>query len=433
MKIQKNYDNNQTNFKGYDARKLQGFVMNSNYGNLASEMKIIGEIEKFKVYLFQRNGLNFNLVTDKFEHTASNKGCWAQDIWGIVKDTLLSYEKTEKSQTLEKIFNLKPNKFQTAVHEENNVPKLQSYIDFMYNLPVEHVNGKPVIKIKTKQGISHIDKKIYDAEFKINAQLLKNVYNHTHVKGGNYFLTKNAKGEEELLIGQNELKKFGIDELKQMFLTDKIHVIPQADYHLDLFIRPLNNKKVLIADDEMMLQSLQKGFKKLQEAVINSTPAEREKFREPFINTGMYAMQFKEILSANPYASMKDVEKVLNNAGYETVKVPGRFFNILSNMEENNTEYIFEHSLNYLNANTLINDKNEIIYITNKSLLDNALGFTDEIKAKTGFSLQNEFLEAVKPHVERVYFLSGENNVLPEKLLKEQFGGIHCMSMEVPA
>lgn len=71
-------------------------------------------------------------------------------------------------------------------------------------------------------------------------------------------------------------------------MTDKIHIIPQADFHLDLFIRPLKDKKVLIADDEMMLQILNKGFKKIQEAVINSPASEKEKFREPFVQLGTY-------------------------------------------------------------------------------------------------------------------------------------------------
>lgn len=431
MKIQNTYNQNQTNFKGYDARKLKGFVMNSNFANIAGQMKKVGEIENFKLYLFQRNGLNVNIVTDKFEQSASHKGCWAQDIWGIVKNNLLSYENTEKSECLINLFNLKPNKFQTQVHNKMNVPQMQSYIDLLYNMPIEQVNGRQVVKIVTEDGVSHIDKKLFDAEFKINAQILKNIYNHTHVKGGNYFLTKNFKGEDELLIGANELKKFSTEELKQMFMTDKIHIIPQADFHLDLFIRPLKDKKVLIADDEMMLQSLDKGFKKIQDAVINSPANEREKFREPFVNLGIYKQQFQEIINLNPYAHMKDVEKALVEAGYEPIKVPGRIFEIMENMEADNTEYLLKHSLNYMNANAFINDKNELIYITNKSLLDDELGLTNEIKSKINFSLQDEFLKAVKEHVDNVYFISGQNDAL-SKLLPEYNGGIHCMCMEIP-
>lgn len=431
MKIQNNYNKNHTNFNGYDARKLKGFVMNSNYANIAGEMKKIGDIENFKVYLFQRKGHELDLVTDKFEKNNSHKGCWAQDIWGIVKNNLLAYENAEKSEFLQNMFKLKPNKFKTEIHNKMNVPQMQSYIDLLYNLPIEKKDGKPVIKLVTEDGVSYIDKKLFDAEFKINTQILKNIYNHTHVRGGNYFLTRNAKGEDELLIGKGELKKFSIDEIKQMFMTDKIHIIPQADFHLDLFIRPLKDKKVLIADDEMMLQILNKGFKKIQEAVINSPASEKEKFREPFVQLGTYFQQFKNIIEINPYSNMKEVENALIKAGYEPIKVPGRIFEIMQNLEPENTEYLLKHSLNYINANTLINDKNELIYITNKSSLDDMLGLTPEIKSKINFSIENEFLEAVKPHVDKVYFISGENNALT-RLLPEYNGGIHCMAMEVP-
>ena len=39
-----------TNFKGYDARPLKGFLMSSNSWGIANEMRYIGEKEGFKVY-----------------------------------------------------------------------------------------------------------------------------------------------------------------------------------------------------------------------------------------------------------------------------------------------------------------------------------------------------------------------------------------------
>ena len=434
MKIQKsNHHCNNIHFSGLDARKLKGFVMNSNFAGIADEMKNIGELENFKVFLFERKPINnIQLSTDKFEINDSHKGCWAQDFWGIVKNSLLSFEQSEKSDMLQKVFKLKTNPFQDKIHKENNIPEVQEYVDILYNLPQLKRNGKDVVAINTPDGVSFIDKKIYDAEFRINSQILKNLYNKTHVKGGNYFLTKNPDGSEELLIGQSELKKLSVDELKQMFMTDKVHIIPQADFHLDLFIRPLNDKKVLIADDQMMLGTLEQGFKKLEKLIISTPREQREQLRTPFMQLGTYFMGFKEILQKNPYAPMQEVEKTLINAGYKPIKVPGRLFEIEACSDETGKNYILKHCHNYLNANAHINDKNELIYITNKSSLDDTLELSPEFKEKFGFSFEQAFLDAVKPHVDKVYFVSGKNNVLSDSLLPNYNGGIHCMCMEIP-
>ena len=433
MKIQNPQNLNYTSFNGLDARKLKGFVMNSNFAGIADDMKHIGELENFKIFLFDRNPLHHtNLYTDHFQTDQSHKGCWAQDFWGIVKNTLLFYEQSEKTDILQNTFKLIANPFQNKLKLENNIPKIQEYLDLLFNLPQVKKNGKDMIAIETPDGISFIDKKIYDAEFNINTQILKSLCNKTHVKGGNYFLTKNPDGTQELLIGQSELKKFSVKELQKMFLTDKIHIIPQADFHLDLFIRPLNNKKVLIADDEMMLDTLKTAFEKIQQAVIKAPYIQKALFQEPFIKTGSYMMGFKDVLKQNPYAALKDVEKSLIDAGYQPIKVPARLFDILEGESDLGKKYILRHYHNYINANVHINDKDELVYITNKSLLDQKCGLTGEIQEKTGFCFEKSFLDAIKPHVDKVYFVSGKNNVIPESLLPDFNGGIHCMCMEVP-
>ncbi len=427
MNIQNSLNPANTTFTGYDARKLKGFVMNSNYAGIADEMKKIGEIENFKVYLFEKNPLGLTLKTDKFEPTDSNKGCWAQDTWGIVKNTLLLQENSDKADLLKNIFKLKDNPIQETIREITNYKKLENYVDILYNIPVTTKNGKPVIELKTPDGIVDIDKSVYDKEFKYHLQKLIDLGNQTHIKGGNYFITK----EDEVLIGENELQKFDIDTLKAIFKTDKIHIIPQADYHLDLFIRPLKDKKVLVADDETMLNILIDGFEKIKQAIIQSPQSERNKFRNAFVQTGVYAKQFIEILKHNSYASMNKVEKALENAGYQPIKVPARLFEVYGD-EDYKGKCILKQLLNYANAQVHINDKGETVYITNKSNLDEKLGLTKEIQKLTGFSFEKAFLDAIKPYVDKTYFVSGKNNALSEELLAKQYGGIHCMGAEVP-
>ena len=429
MKIQNKQQNN--NFKGYDARKLKGFIMNSNFAGIADEMRKIGEIENFKVFLFEHGPKQFILKNDSFEITPHSKGCWAQDCWGIVKNSLLSLDNLDKTQILKKTFKLQSNKLQEFAQEMLNINKLQEYVDILYNLPVVEKNGKKYVQIVTENGIEHIDKNIFNMEFNRNVKILEKARNQTHVKGGNYFLTKNQNGEDELLIGENELKKFSREELQQMFKVKNIFPIPLADFHIDLFIRPLKDKKVLIADDNMMLDILAEGAEKIKNAAMQAPKDQREQFRTPLAQTNLYLQQFKEIINQNPYAKMQDVEKALIDAGYEPIKVPARVFEIYGNKGTPNSFYL-KQLHNYMNANVLINDKNEVIYITNKSNLDETLGLTKEIKDNIGFSLENEFIKHIKPHVDKIYFVSGENNAIPKTLLPIQNGGIHCMCAEIP-
>ena len=138
MKINNTQQN--INFQGYDARRLKGFVMNSNFEGIAEEMRKIGEIENFKVYLLENSPVKPRLKTDRFECTQNNKGCWAQDYWGIIGDSLLAFENSPKTETLKNFFNLKNNKFQEFIHEMMNVKDQQEYVDLLYNLSI--VTGK---------------------------------------------------------------------------------------------------------------------------------------------------------------------------------------------------------------------------------------------------------------------------------------------------
>lgn len=433
MNIQNNKNQYRANFTGLDARKLKGLVMTSNVAGIADEMKKIGELENFKVFFISRKPTGFALETDRFEISTDTKGAWAQDFFGVVKDTLLEFENTDKSQLLKRIFNFRTNPVQKQIREEMNYPQVQEYVDLLYNMPISKVNGKEGILLELPEGPQFIDKAIYDAEFNLNSQILKNIISNTHIKGGNYYITQGS-GKREILIGQNELKKFSIEQMKEMFQADSIHVIPQADYHLDLFLRPLKDKKVLIADDNTMLKTLQDGFDRIKETILRTPNSEREKFKNCYMQTGVYAQQLDKILKQNPYAGIEKVEKALLEAGYEPIKVPGRIFEIHKsekvNMGEN--RYILKNLLNYINAHVHINDKGETIYITNKSNIDETLGLTDEIKNLTGFSIEQAFLDAVKPHVDKVYFVSGKDNAISKTILPEMFGGIHCMAMELP-
>lgn len=428
--IIQNYQNTpNTSFKGYDARKLKGFIMNSNYAGIASDMKKIGDIEGFKVYLFA--GINDfpKLKTDDFKIENTPAGCWAQDMWGIVKNTLVTCEDTKKSEILKNTFNLISNPIQEKVRNRINLNQIKDYFKTMLDLPLVTVNGKS--KVELTDGVL-LDSKVYDAEIKANKSIYTDLCRKTHIKGGNYFLTKDKNGEDELLIGSNELKNFKLEELKEMFKTDKIHVIPQADYHLDLFLRPLKDKKVLVADDEMMLKTLNKGYSKVRDLIDELPDDEKLKYTDALYELDIVKERFRNLLKINPYSDVKEVEKSLTDAGYEVIKVPGRIFDLEKDYNPAGSKTYLRPLHNYINANVHINDKGQLIYITNNSIMDAEMGLTDELQKLTGFSLKKAFWEAVKPHVDKVYFIAGRNNSVQKTLLRENLGGIHCVAAEIP-
>jgi hypothetical protein len=308
----------------------------------------------------------------------------------------------------------------------------QALLNYLYQLPkVKTAKGENVI-IENGKNVQMLPIEIYNEEFEKQIKVLEHISNQTHIKGGNYFITKGLKGKDEVLIGENELKKYGTDQLQQMFGTDKIHVIPQADYHLDLFIRPLQDKKVLIADDNMMYKVLARSLDKLTDYVFSLPYNRRSEFLNCFINLWRTIERFPKAMTGNHYARMQDVESALIKAGYEPIPVPARLFQSISEKNEHGTSNILRHELNYINAQTLINPKGELVYITNKSDIDNKLGFTPDIIKKTGVSIEQATTDALKEYVDKLYLVSGDNNAISNELLPELYGGIHCMGMEVP-
>ena len=428
MKIQSS--NNSVNFSGYDARKIKAFVMTNNYADIANEVKKIGDIENFKVLMLEKSPSSFVLKDDAFELSKKHNGAWAQDMWGVVNNTLLARDNLDpKTKLWNMILDLAPNITQLKRQEESEVHKLSHFVDLLHNFPVVNKNGKEFVQLPTSEGFMEVEKVIYEQHFQSQIDKLTKLSKQCHIKGGNYFITKGENGKDELLIGQDELKKFNLQELKEMFQIDKIHVIPQADYHLDLFIRPLKDKKVLIADDEMMSRILDDGFDKITKLILSKPQNEREQYRDVYIKVGTYAQGFKKIMNNNPLPKTDEIEEALVKSGYEPIRVPARLFDILYNGEDS---YILKQHHNYMNASVHINDNGEVVYITNKSILDDTLNLTDEIKKETGFSLEKVFKDAIKPYVDKIYFVSGKDNVIGKELLPEFFGGIHCMTMEVP-
>ena len=251
-----------------------------------------------------------------------------------------------------------------------------------------------------------------------------------HLSGGNMFII-NMGDKDQIFVGEDELDKFSLQEIKERYDSDFVHVLPQMDYHLDLFIRPLDEKRVLVADDSYSMKILEKGHEEFKQYIKNnwlerSTVAKiiLRKFEETIAD-------FQKQIDLNKLAQTEDVVKKLKMSGITPIRVPGRIYN--TNYFDGYGTFL-THKCNYINANVLKNNDGDIVYITNKSDIDDSLMLNSFIAGNFKFRFQDEFVKSLSPFVkpEKVYFINGDNGYISTSMLPELQGGIHCACTEIP-
>lgn len=406
---------NTNTFKGYDARPLKGFLMNSNNGNIATEMLQIGKKEGFKIFTVTKASCKEGLISSNQEV----RGIWAQDYWTLLKDSVLFKKFTEETQNILSKFKLPYNNVQKELRES---PECLNLINEIYNKESEIIN-------KSNSPSCNFQELIKDTkELKeMNAKLQETLAD-IHIPGGNVFIVKNDSGNE-LLVGETELGYLTIDEIMDLYSVDKVTVLPQMDYHLDLFIRPLDKKRILLADDKKSLDVLKTAIQRLKKH-IETLKENKYSFIAWHNDLIDFYNDFKKNIESNTNPSADNIEKILQKSGYEVIRVPGRIYDTA--YEPTTKEICLRHFCNYLNANVLINDNGELVYITNKSNLDDDL---DLHPANiTNISFEEEFIKSISPYVkkEHIYFIEGDDSYLPEEMLWLLRGGIHCACSEIP-
>ena len=432
---------NNISFTGYDARKLDGFVMKSNHGNIANEMIDIGQKEGFNVYFMERQPESdtFEISKNKKQPAEERIGGWPQDLWNIIGKKLLTFENSTQSDAISEKFNLIYDKTQNEIRKNKNIPQYYQMLNTIVNMPrVDLPAGSGYLLADPQTGeLIILPENFVISEYEKLSQTLKNTLQNTHIPGGNYYLAKNTSGKETALVGKNELDNFTPEQIKQMLGTENVIFIPQMDYHIDMFMRPLDKGRILLTDDKLTQQMLAKGFEKIDKTRIQLQKENKKQealaLKTPFILTGSYALELENIIKSNNFAQTDEVEKVLQNAGYEFILVPGRLYETRQSDLKNGVFLI--QLFNFMNANVLPNKNGELVYITNKSNIDEEVfRITPEIEKQTGFSVEKSFIESLKPYIkeENIYFVSGDNNTMSENLQIYQ-GGIHCMCTEVPS
>lgn len=403
----------QVNFKGYDARPLRGFLMNTNEGNIARSMFKIGKKEGFIVYTISGTDIFKNMSKD----IDDSSDPWAQDIWTFYKDKLQTSSFCVSFDALKKVFSLNADTI-----EKN------TYLD---NLKKCH-EKRLEITLKRDNATSEEERtKYYWESIKVQEEFENKPF---HIAGGNIFFIKDGdKGE--VIVGENALKIYSVEDIKKMYSTDKVIVLPQMDFHLDLFIRPLDNKRVLLADDDMTLDVLKNNMQKIEEYAVNLDKEEQKVLNRVIKKYQKAIEEFAREKALNKFATADQVEPILTQSGFEVIRVPGRIYKTASRLfgkkDSHNNDLI--PMCNYINANVLINPDGDLVYITNNSSFDKKLGITPKIAQKVGCSFEEAFIKSISPYVkkEHIYFIKGEKNLI-ETMLSKLGGGIHCVCAEIP-
>ncbi len=409
-------------FKGYDARKLRGFLMATSYGNVANEMSKIGKKEGFDV--FMTDGKNPVFQVDNIKRAEVFTGEWMQDFITILKDNKFLSSDIDAMQQIVSFFNLKLNAFQKSIYEKLDLNKYRNTLQKLKKATPINENEFKISTTDGKEMILSMDELIKECDKTIAKMNV--MVSETHIQGGNVFVAKNKEGKELILVGHNEFVKFYTDDIAQMFSNRNVEFIPQADFHLDLFMRPLNDGKILLADDNLTLKFLEDFTIRLNECLNSPEYIKHEKEIKNIIKE-MKSLknEFENELSKNMYEKTATVEEKLKKLGFDVIKVPGRCY-----YTEN--EHL-NHLMNFMNANVLVNKDNELVYITNSPFLEIMANSKSDINEKLKILLQDEFYKYIAPYVkkEHTYFIKDENNTLANLLLDLR-GGIHCLCAEVP-
>ena len=402
-------NNQQIYFKGYDARPLKALYLSSPKKELGLELERIGKKAGFDVFIPSGRTL-LKASEAKYAYADLSNSPWAQDI--------------------------------ATISPKKKIITNEYYDDFADNL-------------SRKLGLY----KDFDREIP---------------QGGNMYYVKDTDGKDILIAGQEAQKS--IDKLegaKSILGVDKIEYIPQMDYHIDLFVRPLDNKRILLTDDSLTIKAFNKGIKSIQK-LLKKEPKKTELLvvKE---NLDKELNKFKKSVLNNVQAPREDVKDILENKGFQVIGVPGRIYQTFPEPEdiEIAEEYISEasnkkskklaflpmfpeellsfypcvskeksikpeeqqltQSLNFMNAIITKNKKGEMVYISNKSDFDKRIGLTPEIIKESGFSFEKEFVNSLKPYIkeENVYFVEGKDGEIQDSL-ENLAGGIHCLTTEMP-
>lgn len=250
-----------------------------------------------------------------------------------------------------------------------------------------------------------------------------------HVEGGNLFFVNNGK-EDVLLIGSHDMRDLfprRLNKLKETFNIEKVYTLSQPDYHIDLGIRPLNNRNILVNDFEIMSEQLKKYILKAQEYLsINPDDSSVQKVLQ---NLETALEHHSSSIANNTLADANKISSELTALGFNPIRVPAALVNkfVPGNEYDYFSHYIYD--ANFMNAIVHERPDKSFLYLTNQPT-DTICTDAESILGakKIGFDLKKIFEDAVKKYVNKsdIHYLS------TQEILKNKSGGIHCLFAEIP-
>ncbi|MBQ8634733.1 hypothetical protein IJX73_00055 [bacterium] len=221
--------------------------------------------------------------------------------------------------------------------------------------------------------------------------------------GGNTFIGKYPNGKKWLMLGENEKKRVqNLDDITSVYDVDikNVFFIPQQDFHLDMFLRPIGYPYVLVNDPELVRENIKKYS---NEGI----------FSEELLQT----FEKFDTFQKKHYSTCDKVCKRLESLGFKPIRIAG----------------VYSDSLNFMNALVNKHPDGKISYITNSS---------ECVSNQNISNVQKVFeqdLRSLVPNLDKIYFIKGRDSeyYYPNEnymmaTLQSGSGGLHCMSLEEP-
>ena len=385
------------NFKGHGVGEIKALYMqNPNHQpqiNIYNQMREIAEKEGFDVFIHDRQDIKNEKLAD-ITKTSNPWGIWAQDNKLLIK---------KKGETI------------AVAPEFYNKEELLEVADFC-----EQTNIKGFFSdLLFEGGNIYLGKRDNGENYFITSAF--NMY-----LSGKYLYFKDKLGGEpeysaleeffkkgkfysennELIADEEEYEKNwefwarkAIEIASGDFDVKKENMVflPEADFHIDMAIRPLEYPYVLVNDDkevDKLLEKLEKQF------MFN--PLEKAELKK-----------FKGILAKHRenYSSSSEICKKLEIAGFKPIKIAGAFG---------------RNPVNFINAIVHKNGE-DLVYITNSTK------HGSKIYQAMQENFEKDLIEKY-PKIKRIHYVDGglyekkKNNIM--YYLGNGNGGIHCLCAE---
>ncbi len=428
--IQVNYNNynsqKKQSFKGYDARPVKALVCRRySSPKLTEEVRNIFAKHDIPLILQYGRSQAESLLNFGFNHfTGLDRGINAQDFYTIANNKLFSLGPRD--------YDFLHNFAKKLGLEFNSVQKLtRNYI------PCD------------SQGIDeHPD------------AVALGIYLHDkHITSSNLF-TVNDGEDEVALVGADDAPelfdleyygkpfplgyhspKFKPNELQEVLGVKKIIPLPQIGGNLDQFIRPLDNKRILLADEQMSFEIIKEIERRYYEFIknygynLNEGILSREggfKLEYEVLNRIDLFKNLKNTYNSvtqnSGFYNPKDidyVEKKLTENGFEVIRIPGRVFYKHSYDEYSDPKMGKICALeNPLNSIAVKDKNNELIFVAS-TYIDRILGLPGH---NFEDALKNIMLKHIKP--ENLHIIRSED--MWHDIIKKEFKGLHSEFLEVP-